>query len=135
MAAGGMSSSTVAVLAGISPRFAFRLLYGRGGRPLKRIDPETAAKLLRVSPGEARAVRWRSVPAPTTVRHLRRLRAAGWCEADLARVLGLSQSHLGELLCSRRRSCTQLVALRAAAEVSLLQTPLPQEPARARAAA
>lgn len=135
MAVGDLSSSAAALLVDISPRLAFRLLYGRGGRALRRINPDTARKLLRVTAADARAVRRRTVAASSTVQHLGRLREAGWSHGDLARLLGLGPDDLAALLTQRTRSCTQLVALRASAEVSLLRTPLPLEPIGARTAA
>lgn len=134
MTAGQMSSSTVAILAGISPRCAYRLLHGRGGRPLKRISPESARKLLLVTTAEARAVRVRPVPAHTTVQHLGWLRAAGWSDGDLAVMLGVGQGTVASLISEGHGSCTQLMALRAAAEVSHLMAPLPDQHSPSRAA-
>ena len=57
MAAGGMTSGEIAALAGIPPRLADRLLFGRNGRALQRICPITAARLLLVSEGKLRTVR------------------------------------------------------------------------------
>lgn len=128
MAVADLSTATVAVLVGISPRLAYRLLYGRGGRALRRINPDTARKLLRVTAADARAVRRQKVPAQATVHDLQQLRAAGWADGELAPLLGIQPSALAALLSQTDRSCTQLVALRASAEVSLMRTPLPLEP-------
>ncbi len=134
MTTGQLSSSAVAILAGISPRCAHRLLHGRGGRPLKRISPESARKLLRLTTAEARAVRSRLVPARATVQRLRWLRAAGWSDDDLAVVLGVGHETIASLICDDEGSCTQLIALRAAAEVSHLIAPLPEQRSPSRAA-
>ena len=134
MSVGQMSSSAVAVLAGISPRCAHRLLHGRGGRPLKRIAPDSARKLLSITTGEARAVRSRLVPARATGEHLSQLRAAGWSDDDLAKLLGVGDATIAALFSDGDGSCTQLMALRAAAEVSQLMAPLPHERPRAQAA-
>jgi hypothetical protein len=134
MSVGQMSSSAVALLAGVSPRLAHRLLHGRGGRPLKRIAPVTARRLLRVTASEARAVRTRVVPARATTQHLGRLRAAGWSDDDLADLLGVGHATIAVLICDGRGSCTQLMALRAAAEVYQLATPLTIPRLQARAA-
>ncbi|MET1003894.1 MAG: hypothetical protein ABWX96_00005 [Propionibacteriaceae bacterium] len=127
MAVSHLSSSAVAMLAGVSPRLAYRLLHGHGGRPLRRVSPDIARKLLQVTAAEARAVRVRPVPAARTRTNLRKLQAAGWSLPDLALAVGLPESQIEELLSRRERSCTQQVALRAAAEVSLLLLPLPRE--------
>jgi hypothetical protein len=125
MAVADLSATTVAVLVGISPRLAHRLLYGRGGRALRRINPDTARKLLRVTPAEARAVRRRRVPAQATVQHLHQLRDAGWTDGQLAQLVGVALPALDVLLADSNATCSQLGALRAAAEVSLLTSPFP----------
>ena len=124
MAVSGLPFPCVALLAGISPGFAHRLLHGRRGRPLRRISPDTARKLLRVTAAEARAVPGRTVPAHATTLHLRRLVDLGWSLAGLADVLGMPLVDVAALAAGTAPTCTQLVALRAAAEVSLVQTPL-----------
>jgi plasmid maintenance system antidote protein VapI len=135
MAVGGLSSGTVAQLAGISPRLAVSLLQGRAGRPLRRISPETARRLLRVTAAEARAVRGRSVPARATTGLLGQLWDAGWSDSELAQLLGLP---LGAVVALRDGStvvCTQLTALRAAAAAELQLSLTRTEGQRARAAA
>lgn len=57
MAVGAMTSDEIATLAGIPTRLADRLLGGRNGRPLQRICPITAARLLLVSECSVRAAR------------------------------------------------------------------------------
>jgi hypothetical protein len=57
MAVGAMTSDEIAALAGIPARLADRLLNGRNGRPLLRICPVTAARLLLVSEWSLRAAR------------------------------------------------------------------------------
>ncbi|HEX8510659.1 MAG TPA: hypothetical protein VF635_14325 [Propionibacteriaceae bacterium] len=135
MAVSDLSASAVAVLAGISPRCAYRLLHGRAGRPLRRISPETARKLLRVSAVDARAVRRRTVPSASTARHLDELLGSGWNEEELARLLGLTHSEVAAIRAQTSRSCSQLAALRVAAEISLLRMRLAASPFRAQAAA
>jgi hypothetical protein len=49
MASTSLSAEEVAGAAGISPRLAERLLYGRNGRALRRVSPETGRRLLRLS--------------------------------------------------------------------------------------
>jgi len=57
MAVGAMTSDEIAASAGIPARLADRLLNGRNGRPLLRICPVTAARLLLVSEWSLRAAR------------------------------------------------------------------------------
>jgi hypothetical protein len=135
MSVSGLGSSSVALLAGISPRCAHRLLYGRDGRPLRRISPEVARKLLLLTPADARAVQRCTVPAGATVRHLRRLEQAGWSQTELAAAIGLNLAAVTRLLGGASSSCSQLVALRAAAEVSELLSPVSEPTAPDRAAA
>ena len=135
MAASGLSLPCVALLTGITPRLASRLLHGGGGRALRRISPDTARKLLRVTPGEARAVRTRIVPAEATRRHLRRLLGDGWSVAEVAGMLGVSTDVVDDLAWGAATTCTQLTALRAAAEVALLAARLPVGAASTRTAA
>ena len=49
MAGTALSAAEVAAAAGISARLADRLLYGRNGRALRRVSPETGRRLLLVS--------------------------------------------------------------------------------------
>lgn len=126
MAVSSLSSSAVALLAGLSPAFAFRLLHGRGGRPLRRISPETARQLLRITTAEARAVRSRSVPAASTQQHLRRLLEHGYPAEELAERLDVPPSAVEALLTAQVQVCPQLLALRVAAEVSRWQRPWPE---------
>lgn len=135
VSASGLPLVGVALLAGVSPRFAVHLLHGRGGRPLRRISPDSARKLLRVTLADARAARHRVVPADRTQRHLQRLQREGWSQVDLAQLLGLSAQAVGDLSSGCVSSCSQLVALRAAAQVAVLLTPLPGAPSLARTAA
>ena len=126
MAVSSMSASCVALLVGISPRLAANLLYGRSGRPLRRISPDTARKLLRVTGADARETRFRTVPAHPTAGHLRQLSAVGWSDEGLAELLGLRADELAGIRAGTLSSCTQLAALRAAAEVALGAGPLPR---------
>jgi hypothetical protein len=119
MLVGGLSYGCVALLAGMRPRLALHLLHGRRGRALRKISAESGRQLLGVTPDMVLAVRNRLVPARTTVRHLDRLLEEGWSVLELARVLGVTAAEVTLLLSGDARSCSQLTALRAAAEVDL----------------
>jgi hypothetical protein len=123
MALGEVSPGCVALLAGIRPRLALHLLHGRRGRALRRISAESARRLLAVTPDLVVAVRSRQVPARLTSRHLGLLRDEGWSPPELAVLLGVTSAEVTRLASGRARSCSQLVALRAAAEITLMQSP------------
>ena len=123
MALGEVSPGCVALLAGIRPRLALHLLHGRRGRPLRRISAESARLLLDVTPDVVLAVRSRQVPARTTARHLGQLQDEGWSRPELAELLGVTSAQVTGLASGAARSCSQLVALRAAAEVALTHSP------------
>jgi hypothetical protein len=63
MASGSLTVDDVAAVAGISARVAERLLHGRDGRPLRRISPDTARRLIQISHQHVRALRRIMVPA------------------------------------------------------------------------
>lgn len=115
MAAGGLTSAELAVLAGVSLRAVRHLVYGRTGRPARRISPHTARRLFLLTPLEASLVRSRLVPAARTRTFLGQLFAAGWQLPQLAAASRLPPVVVEGLLTGRLRSCTQLVALRVAA--------------------
>jgi len=123
MALGEVSPGCVALLAGIRPRLALHLLHGRRGRALRKISAESGRLLLDVTPDVVLAVRSRQVPAQTTARHLGQLLDEGWSPPELADLLGVTSAEVGRLASGGVRSCTQLVALRAAAEVALAHSP------------
>ena len=64
MAAFSLPIEDVAAAAGIPARLAEHLVYGRNGRPARRISPDTARRLLRLSDDQVRFLR----PAPGALR-------------------------------------------------------------------
>jgi hypothetical protein len=54
MANTSLSAREVARAAGLSRRLAERLLYGRNGRALRRVSPETGRRLLQLSVDQLR---------------------------------------------------------------------------------
>ena len=115
MAVGDISVEVVAALAGISARAARHLLNGRGGRPVRRISPDTARRLLRVTSADARWAGQRLVPAPATAARLKDLLAAGHSLDELAGEVRVAADELFALAEGRRDACTPLVAARLAA--------------------
>ena len=69
MGSTALTASEVAAAAGISARLADHLAYGRNGRALRRVSPETGRRLMAMSVTQLRRLR------------SQRLRAA-WTEQD-----------------------------------------------------
>ena len=115
MAVGDMGVDVVAALTGIPTRAARHLLNGRGGRPVRRISPDTARRLLRVTSADARWAGQRLVPAPATAARLNDLLAAGHSLDELAVEVHIAAAELLALAEGRRDACTPLVEARLAA--------------------
>ena len=111
MDVGGLTSTEVAVLAGVPPRMASSLLRGRAGRPVRRISGENARALLRVGTTDVRALRTRQVPAGESRVRLRRLLARHGV-LELAEELGVAASSLQELADDRTGWCSAQLALK-----------------------
>ena len=112
MAVGDLSATDVATLAGVSPRMATSLLHGRGGRPVRRISPDIARSLLRITAADARAVRTRQVPAEESRLRLRRLLVREQDAAGLAEQLGVTTEAVSALAVGTGGWCSALLALR-----------------------
>lgn len=112
MAVGALTATEVATLAGVSPRMAGSLLHGRGGRPVRRIDPESARALIAVSAYQARALRSRQVPAAESRARLHRLLADGTELPELADELEVAPAVLEGLADGSASWCNGLLALR-----------------------
>ena len=112
MATGSLTATEIATLAGVSSRLATALVEGRGGRPVRRISRECASALLLVSPGHARELRSRQVPAAESRVRLRSLLREGFSVAELADQLGVTAPALQSLLDGSARWCSGLLAVR-----------------------
>lgn len=112
MAVGALTATEAATLAGVSPRVADSLLHGRGGRPLRRIDPESARALIAVAPYQARSLRSRQVPAAESRARLQRLLADGTELPELADELEVAPTVLEGLADGSASWCNGLLALR-----------------------
>jgi hypothetical protein len=97
MASGSLSVEDVAAVTGISARLADRLLHGRNGRPLRRISPDTARRLIQVSDQHVQALRRIMVPAVPARLQLGRLYRAGWQNLAIAQRVGVPVPDLVEL--------------------------------------
>jgi transcriptional regulator with XRE-family HTH domain len=111
MASGSLTLEDVAAVAGISARLADRLLHGRDGRPLRRISPDTARRLLQISDRHVQALRRIIVPAASARLQLHRLYRAGWDDLAIARRVRVALPELVELA-SGADSCSQLLTVR-----------------------
>jgi plasmid maintenance system antidote protein VapI len=111
MASGSLTVDDVAAVAGISARVAERLLHGRDGRPLRRISPDTARRLIQISHQHVRALRRIMVPAGPARLQLRRLHRAGWENLALAQRICVAAPELIELAAGAE-TCSLLLAVR-----------------------
>jgi hypothetical protein len=111
MASGSLTLDDVAAVAGISSRLADRLLHGRNGRPLRRISPETARRLIQVSDQHVQALRRIMVPAAPARLQLRRLYRAGWDDHAIAKRVRVAIPGLAELAAGAE-TCALLLTVR-----------------------
>lgn len=112
----GLGWKRIAQMAGVGRGTVEKLLYGsqhRGMGPSKGIRPETAAKLLAVSPEGERLGGAVAVDATGTRRRLQALVAAGWPQARLAARLGMLPSNFGTTLHSEHVLASTERAVRA----------------------
>ena len=66
MGSTGLTAAEVAGAAGISARLAAHLAYGRNGRALRRVSPETARRLMALSVTQLRRQRSRRLVTART---------------------------------------------------------------------
>jgi hypothetical protein len=111
MASGSLSVDDVAAVTGISARLADRLLHGRNGRPVRRISPETARRLIQVSDQHMQALRRIMVPAAPARVQLGRLHRAGWEDSAIAERVRVAAAELVELT-SGADTCSLLLTVR-----------------------
>jgi hypothetical protein len=111
MASGSLTVDDVAAVAGISVRLADRLLHGRDGRPVRRISPDTARRLIQVSGEHVQALRRTMVPAAPARLQLRRLHRAGLENLVIAERVRIAVPELVELA-SGADTCSLLLTVR-----------------------
>ena len=116
MASGSLSVDDVAAVAGISARLADRLLHGRDGRPLRRISPDTARRLIQISDQQVQALRRVMVPAAPARLQLRRLYRAGLEDPAIADRVRVTVPELAELAAGAD-TCSLLLTVRLTAAV------------------
>jgi hypothetical protein len=111
MASGSLTVGDVAAVAGISAHLADRLLHGRDGRPVRRISPDTARRLIQVSDQHVQALRRIMVPAASARLQLRRLHRAGLENLVIAERVRIAVPELVELA-SGADTCSLLLTVR-----------------------
>ena len=111
MASGSLTVDDVATVAGISARLADRLLHGRDGRPLRRISPDTARRLLQISDQQVQALRRVMVPAAPARLQLRRLHRMGLEDLVIADRVRVAVPELVELAAGAD-TCSLLLTVR-----------------------
>ena len=110
MAVGRLEAREVAVVLGLSTRAVQHLLEGRTGRPVRRISPSTARRLLLVSADDVRDLRWCLAPVAAPRTSWQRLRASGWSAEEVASRVGFTLDELRAL--EHGTHCNRLLAVR-----------------------
>ena len=111
MAVGGLGSADVATLAGISPGLAGRLLHGHRGRPLRRISPDTAHRLIQLTGPSVRSLSYIVVPTGMARLQLRRLQRMDWTLSTIADRIGVTTVELDDLV-GGAETCTARLTVR-----------------------
>jgi hypothetical protein len=111
MASGSLTVDDVAAVAGISARLAGRLLHGRDGRPVRRISPDTARRLIQISDQQVQALRRIMVPAAPARMQLHRLHRAGLADLAIAERVRIAVPELVELTAGAD-TCSLLLTVR-----------------------
>ena len=110
MAVGRLEAPAAAVVLGLSTRAVQHLLEGRSGRPVRRISPHTARRLLAVRAEDVRDLRWCLAPTAVARTSWQRLRASGWSPEDVASRVGFSLAELRAV--EHVAHCNRLLAVR-----------------------
>lgn len=106
--------------AGVPDRVVRSLLLGRGGRPVRRIAPHYARRLLRLHPGELQ-LRLKDLVPSDTARHCAHLLLGdGWSPTDLAAVAELTRPEMDTLLLGHATRVPLRVATRVPLRVQIL---------------
>ncbi|MBM7800141.1 hypothetical protein JOE57_003062 [Microlunatus panaciterrae] len=102
----------IALLAGIPTGAMERLMFGRRGRPVRRISPVVARRLYRLSPHRINRAGAAMVPAGLTGKLLAQLVEHGSSTLELAERLRLPHPEVVALVAGRQLRCSRLTALR-----------------------
>jgi hypothetical protein len=105
----GLPWSVIALAAGVPPALVQSLVLGRRGRPVRRISPAAASRLLGLDVGLLRKLPRRRVDAAPTTARVRHLLAQGCDIARLAEWCRCTPAQVRALL--RGSRCSELTAL------------------------
>lgn len=109
----GVGCQRIATLAGVAPSAIIGILYGPGARPpVRRIRPDTSAKILAVLPGLDALAGRALTDATGTRRRLQALVAAGWSPAVLSRRLFANYATMQRMLANPRVIASEARAVR-----------------------
>ncbi|MFT3862098.1 hypothetical protein [Micropruina sp.] len=94
------------------------LLFGRGGRALRRLEPGVATRILKVGPADLTLLRISQVTADLAAARLRALlrsgvpadRVARWCDLSTEQMLALADGRVS--ICSRLTEALAVAAER-----------------------
>lgn len=111
MGIGGLTVDDLAALTGLTAALLQHLLHGRDGRPLRRVSPETARRLWRVTQTDVHALPERSISTVLAREPYERLRESGWPDEVIARRVGVQLSQLADLRMPDRQ-CSLLLGVR-----------------------
>lgn len=106
MSCSGLSWRTIAVVAGVSPNAVRALLFGRRGRPLRRISPEVGRQLLQLTPTALSAARTAQMSTRPLVGEVRSALSRGWTLTEIGRESGLHPDRIRHKL--ERQTCAVL---------------------------
>ena len=104
----GMGRRTIAARSGVAASSITNLIYGKNGKPLRRIKPSTAAAILAVKPGHI--ADGAQVDITGTARRLQALAAIGWPQSWLADRLGWQSGNLNSVVQAKRPAVQKATA-------------------------
>lgn len=114
----------LAVVAGVNSELVEHLLFGRDGRPVRRLHPASARALLRLHATDLGALSASRVRAAITTRQVRWLLSHGTSAAALAAFVQVPVGVIDALSRGEHRTCTRLTAVLVAAAADALACPV-----------
>ena len=120
----GVPWPAFAIESAVSVTVVHTLLFGRGGRPMSRLNPRIAARLLRVGPSQLADLRRIHVRADATAERLVALLAGGSEPIRLARWCDLTGREFDSLVSGATPSCSRLTETLAVAAERTLCAPV-----------
>lgn len=124
----GVPWRVIALQAAMPAHQIRHLLLGRGGRPVRRLHRNCAARILAVTPQQVQSLHTTIVPAAAAAARVRRLLSAGVGLEATAAFLGLTLDETRGLAAGRLRTCRRITELRATAACEARQLRYDCEP-------